>query len=98
MKARAALLREDNDVELSNLSEQEMTMMKPEILCEADRLKKIEEKKMEIRKKMDILREEEKMLADLPMPPAQDLHQDGLSDKTLDIQSLEDLDYFIKRY
>ena len=73
-------------------------MMKPDILCEADRLKKIEEKKMEIRKKMDILREEEKMLADLPMPPAQALHQDGLSEETLDIQSAEDLDSFIKRY
>ena len=47
---------------------------------------------------MDILREEEKMLADLPMPPAQALHQDGLSEETLDIQSAEDLDSFIKRY
>ena len=73
-------------------------MMKPDILCEADQLKKIEEKKMEIRKKMDILREEEKMLADLPMPPAQVLHQDGLSEETLDIQSAENLDSFIKRY
>ena len=82
MKVRAALLSNDNDDELSIFSEQEMTMMKPAVLCEKDMLKKIKEKKMEMRKRSEILREEEKMLVDLPMPPSQHLDQDALSDDT----------------
>ena len=52
---------------------------------------------MEMRKRSEILRQEEKMLVDLPMPPSQHLDQDALSDDTSYTKSDADLDSFIKR-
>ena len=55
-------------------------------------------KTIEIKKRMDLLWQEEKMLEELPMPPAQNLVRDALSDKTSEFQSAEELQSFIHRY